>query len=406
MYLNTSYEMVNKKRFLLQKGLKLFDEFLTGVLSASVFIYQEEDKDMKKIIVVLLMTLMVFGLVGCSSNKPAETETETPESTVLNVMNWGEYIGEDVISNFEEKFGVKVNYTLYDSNEMLYTKVSTDKSYDVVVPADYMLERMIREDMLQPLDFSIITNTDYLNDDAMNILYQLDKEGKYSMPYFVATAGIIYDRTVVDPADVEAEGWAVMKNPKYAGQVFVYDSERDSFMMALKNLGYSANTEDPDEIQAAYDWLVELNDTMAPAYGTDEVFDTMIYGNKALGFAYSGDAAYMMSENENLAYYIPNEGSRLAIDGMVILKDSKNSKLANEFINFMLSYESSLDNSLTVGYTSCDNRVREELTAEGGDYEGSEAYLFDLKNPNSEVFFDNEVLRETLSELWVKIKVK
>lgn len=361
---------------------------------------------MKKIIVVLLMTLMVFGLVGCSSNKPAETETVTPESTVLNVMNWGEYIGEDVISNFEKEFGVKVNYTLYDSNEMLYTKVSTDKSYDVVVPADYMLERMINEGMLQPLDFSIVTNTENLNKDAMDILHQLDKEGIYSMPYFVATAGIIYDRTVVDPADVEAEGWAVMKNPKYTGQVFVYDSERDSFMMALKNLGYSANTEDPDEIQAAYDWLVELNDTMAPAYGTDEVFDTMIYGNKALGFAYSGDAAYMMSENENLAYYIPSEGSRLAIDGMVILKDSKNSKLANEFINFMLSYESSLDNSLTVGYTSCDNRVREELTAEGGDYEGSEAYLFDLKNPNSEVFFDNEVLRETLSELWVKIKVK
>ncbi len=355
----------------------------------------------------MLMLLMVFGLVGCSTNKPAETVTpETSESAVLNVMNWGEYIGEDVIENFEKKYGVKVNYTLYDSNEMLYTKVVNDKSYDVVIPADYMLERMINEDMLQPLDFSIITNTENLNEDAMNILHQRDKEGIYAMPYFVATAGIIYDRTVVDPADVEAEGWAVMKNPKYAGNVFVYDSERDSFMMALKNLGYSANTVDENEINAAYDWLMELNDNMDPAYGTDEVFDTMIFGNKALGFAYSGDAAYMTGENENLSFYIPKEGSRLAIDAMVILKDSKNVKLANEFINFMLEYESAYDNSYTVGYTSCDNRVLEELTKEGGDYEGNEAYLFDLNNPNSELFFDNEVLRETLSELWIKVKTK
>lgn len=361
---------------------------------------------MKKLLLLCVACVMAVGLVGCSSPKQETTETSEYESTVLNVMNWGEYIGEDVISNFEKEFGVRVNYTLYDSNEMLYTKITHDDSYDVVVPADYMLDRLIKEDMLQPLDYSIITNTDNINERAFEVLEELDPGHVYSMPYFLATAGIVYDKNKVSLEDLEEKGWGIMKDTRYAGDIFLYDSERDSFMMALKDLGYSANTTDEAEIAAAYDWLAELHETMKPAYVTDEVIDAMINGEKALAFVYSGDAAYITTENEDMGYYVPESGSRIAVDGLVIPKNSKNAKLANEFINFMFTYESALDNSLTVGYTSCDNRVLAELSGEGGEYEGNNAYLFDLDNPNSEIFFDNAVLREFLSEEWIKIKSK
>ncbi len=359
---------------------------------------------MKRFLLAVLVCFMIVGVAGCSKKEP--TNPNEYESTTLNVMNWGEYIGEDVISNFEKKYGVKVNYTTYDSNEMLYTKISNDGSYDVVVPADYMVERMIKEDMLQPLDYSYMTNVEFLNKDAMALMNELDEGCVYSLPYFIATAGIVYDKTKVSLEDLEEKGWGIMKDTRYAGDIFVYDSERDSFMMALKDLGYSANTLDMDEINAANDWLCELHDTMNPAYVTDEVIDGMIRGDKALAFVYSGDAVYITSENENMGYYIPKSGSRIAVDGLVIPKTSKNAKLANEFINFMLEYESELDSSLTVGYTACHDQVLADLTAEGGEFVGNEAYLFDIANPMSELFYDNAVMRELLSELWVKIKMR
>lgn len=359
---------------------------------------------MKKLLVLLLGVFIILSIVGCSSKNVVENNEY--ESQTLNVFNWGEYIGEDVISNFEKKFNVKVNYSLFDSNEMLYTKLIGGQSYDVIVPADYMLDRMIKEDMLQPLDYSIITNTEYLNEDAINILEKIDEGHVYSLPYFVATAGIVYNKNKVSLADLEEVGWAILKDTRYKGDIYMYDSERDSFMMALKDLGYSANTENVDEINKAFEWLQEINATMDPAYVTDEVIDEMLNEGKALAFMYSGDAAYVTSENENMGFYLPKSGSRLAVDGLCIPKNAKNVKLANEFINFMLEYESALDNSYTVGYTSSDNRVLEELTKEGGAFEGNNAYLFDLENPNNELFFDNATLKETLANLWIKVKTR
>ncbi|MDO4500957.1 MAG: ABC transporter substrate-binding protein [Erysipelotrichaceae bacterium] len=361
---------------------------------------------MKKIVLLLVTLMMVITLGACSSKKENNVSNENNEAVVLNVFNWGEYIGEDVIENFEKKFNVKVNYSLFDSNEMLYTKLKNGDSYDVIVPADYMVERLIKEDMLQPLDYSYMTNLANLDERALAIRDQIDKDGVYTLPYFVATAGIVYDKTKVSLEELEEQGWAILKNEKYAGDVFIYDSERDAFMMALKNLGYSANTENMDEINEAYNWLMELTDKMNAAIVTDEVIDAMAGGEKALSFAYSGDAAYIISVNENMGFFMPNEGSRLAYDGLAIPKNANNVELANEFINFMLEYESALDNSLTVGYTSTDKRVLEELTAEGGDFEGNNAYLFDLANPNNELFNDNATMKEALSELWVKVKVK
>lgn len=359
---------------------------------------------MKKLLILLLNLLILIGLTGCS-NKDEEI-TSNFESNTLNVFNWGEYIGEDVISNFEKKFNVKVNYSLFDSNEMLYTKLSNDESYDVIVPADYMLDRMIKEDLLQPLDYSIITNTEYLNKDILAVLEEIDENHVYSLPYFVATAGIVYRKDKVSLQDLQNEGWAIFKDPKYAGDIYLYDSERDTFMMALKDLGYSANTENLDEINEANAWLNEICEAMNPAYVTDEVIDNMLNERKALAFMYSGDAAYVTSENENIGFYIPESGSRIAVDGLCIPKTSKNIKLANEFINFMLEYDSAMDNSLTVGYTSSDDRVLSDLTTIGGTYEGNSAYLFDLGNKASELFLDNLTLREVLPDLWIKVKTK
>lgn len=371
-----------------------------------LFYFVREDKMMRKILQVLFVLCMLVGLAACTAKEPEVNQPgKKYSSDTLNVFNWGEYIGEDVIENFEKKFNVKVNYTLYDSNEMLYTKLVNGESYDVIVPADYMLERLVKEGLLQPLDYSYMTNLEYLDKNVMAIMNQLDPDCVYSLPYFVATAGIVYDKNVVSLEELEEKGWGIMKDTKYAGNIFIYDSERDSFMMALKDLGYSANTENMDEINAAYDWLKEVNDTMKPAYVTDEVIDDMLNQRKAIAFMYSGDAAYVTSENENLGFYIPKSGSRLAVDGLCIPKTSTNPELANEFINFILEYESALDNSLTVGYTAVDTRVLAELSGEGGAFEGNNAYAFDLNNPKSELFFDNLSMKEALSEMWVKLKV-
>ena len=321
---------------------------------------------------------------------------------VLNVYNVGEYIGEDTIANFENEYGVKVNYSLFASNEEMYTKLLGGTVYDVMVPSDYMIERLIAEDMLQPIDKDYIPNLDNLYEGTLNKGY--DPDNTYSVPYFWGNVGIVYDETLVDTADVESQGWEVLKNEKYNGMLYMYDSERDSFMVALKALGYSMNTTNVDELNEAYEWLIDLDRKMDPAYVTDEAIDGLAYGEKAMGVMYSGDAAYILSENENMRYFVPEEGTNIWTDAMVIHKDSKCQRLANEFMNYILDYEVALENSTYVGYASVHGEVLEELVAPGGDFEGNEAYLPRTGNPNDEEFKSNEDVRKIISELWVKVK--
>lgn len=358
---------------------------------------------MKSVLRFVTCILLALSLAACSSEKTSDVDPiEEYGCDVLNVYNWGEYIGEDVISNFENAYNVKVNYSLFDSNEAMYTKILGGTHYDVLVPSDYMIERLIEEDYLQPLDYDIITNVDLLYDGTLNKEY--DPDNTYSIPYFWGNVGIVYDKTLVDSEDVESEGWDVFKDPKYAGMIYMYDSERDAFMIALKALGYSMNTENEDEINEAYEWLVEVQKTMDPAYVTDEAIDGLIYGEKAMGFMYSGDAAYILSQNENMAFYVPEEGTNIWTDAMVIPSNADCPKLANEFINYILSYEASYDNSLTVGYASSNAEVLEDMISEDGEYYGNDAYLARTDNQKDEVFRNNEVLREKLSELWIKVK--
>ena len=325
------------------------------------------------------------------------------EGQTLYIYNWGEYTGENIISDFEEETGCTVVMENFDSNEQMYIKVANGEAYDILVPSDYMIQRLIEEGYLQKLDHSRLDCMYKLCEDVLGLPY--DPENEYSIPYFWGTAGIVYDTTKVDIEDLEREGYNIFLDEKYKGDIYLYDSERDSFMMALKALGYSMNTENEDELQEAYDWLIQCVQTMEPEIVTDEIIDNMAQGRKALGLIYSGDATYVMDENEDMGYYLPETGTNLWSDAMVIPKNAKNPELAHAFINYACDYDGAYDNSSYVGYTSANQEVMDDLSGEGGDFEGINAYIPRSGNDMDEVFVYNESTRKMISNLWSKVKI-
>ena len=348
-------------------------------------------------VVVVGLVASLFGLNKSASTLPYAGQT-------LHVYNWGEYTGENIISGFEELTGAKVIMDNFDSNEQMYIKVANGDAYDVLVPSDYMIQRMMQEDMLQKLEPE--TRKECLSElvEAIKGL-PYDPKNEYSIPYFWGTVGIVYDKTKVSEEDLEKDGWDIFLDQKFKGDIYLYDSERDSFMMALKALGYSMNTTSQDELNAAYNWLIQCVQTMDPEIVTDEIIDNMAQARKALGLIYSGDAAYVMSENENMGFYMPTSGTNLWSDAMVIPKNAKNPKLANEFIRYITSYDAAMDNSSYVGYTSPNKEVTEELGGEGGDYDGINAYTPRSGYDKDEVFQYDEATRKIIADLWSRVKV-
>ena len=348
-------------------------------------------------VVVVGLVASLFGLNKSANSLPYAGQT-------LHVYNWGEYTGENIISGFEELTGAKVVMDNFDSNEQMYIKVANGDAYDVLVPSDYMIQRMMQEDMLQKLDPE--TRKECLSElaDAIKGL-PYDPKNEYSIPYFWGTVGIVYDKTKVSEEDLEKDGWDIFLDQKFKGDIYLYDSERDSFMMALKALGYSMNTTSQDELNAAYNWLVQCVQTMEPEIVTDEIIDNMAQARKALGLIYSGDAAYVMSENENMGFYMPKSGTNLWSDAMVIPKNAKNPKLANEFVRYITSYDAAMDNSSYVGYTSPNKEVMEELGGKGGDYDGINAYTPRAGYDKDEVFQYDETTRKIIADLWSRVKV-
>ena len=349
------------------------------------------------VVVCAAVAVLVFVKVnGGNSALPYEGQT-------LHVYNWGEYTGENLLNDFEAKTGAKVVMENFDSNEQMYIKVANGETYDVLVPSDYMIQRLIGEGYLQKLDKTKLDCMDKLCEDVIGLPY--DPNNDYSIPYFWGTVGIVYDKNQVDIEDLEREGFEIFRDPKYRGNIYLYDSERDSFMMALKALGYSMNTSSEKELQEAYEWLVSCVQTMKPEIVTDEIIDNMAQGRKALGLIYSGDAAYVMAENEDMGYYLPESGTNLWSDAMVIPANAKNPELAHEFINFVSDYEGAYDNSSFVGYTSANQEVMDTLYGEGGEYEGIDAYMPRSGYPKDEVFEYNEDTRKTIANLWSKVKI-
>ena len=348
-----------------------------------------------KIVSVVLVVAVTAGLIKWGF---------VAQSThVLKVYNAGEYMDLSLLEDFEKEYDCTIVYETFESNEMMYTKLSSGETYDVLIPSDYMIERLIKEEYLQALDWKEIPNKKNLLNDVMNQSY--DPGNRYSCPYFWGTVGILYNKNVVSQEDLDKEGWNILCDEKYKGDLYMYDSERDSFMIALKALGYSMNTKNLDEIQEAYEWLIRQRDTMDPIYAGDDVIDNMISGNKAMAVVYSGDASYIISENPELGYYTPQQGTNTWYDAMVITKDCNEVDLAHEFINFMLDDENALSNTEEVGYTSTVKSAFEEM--KNGTYEGISSYIPQIDNPKNEIFgYQKPKIKQKFAELWTKVKAK
>lgn len=341
--------------------------------------------------VVVLVGVAIFCVYKFTaiSNKP-----------VLRVYNSGEYVDTTLIDRFEEEYNCKIVYETFDSNESMYTKLQSGAKYDILVPSDYMIERLIEEEYLQPIDWKKITNKNNIIPSLLN--NEFDTNNRYTVPYYWGSVGILYDKTIVDEEDLK-EDWNILKNIKYSGQIYMYDSQRDSFMVALKALGYSMNTTEKKELEEAYQWLIEQNNTMAPVYVGDDVMDNMISGNKAMAVVYSGDGAYIIDENENMDFFIPDQGSNVWTDGMVITKDCQNTKLAHQFINYFLEEDVATTNTKYIGYDSAVTTVYEHFRYE--EYAGNPGCAPDISNEKNEEFKDQKQdIKEYTASLWTKVK--
>ena len=322
----------------------------------------------------------------------------------LNVFNYGEYIDEQVIRNFEKEFGVRVNYSLNSTPEEMYTKLQTGASFDVIVTSDYMIDRLIKEERILPLDKEIVTNLDQITDNMKGLYF--DPDNTYSAPYLWQNVVLCYDTTKIDPAKVEEKGWEIFLDPELDGHAFIYESPRDVFMMAFKALGYSMNTDNPDELQEAYEWLVKMKQTIHPSFVTDEMIDGMAQGEKWIAMMYSGDAAYASMENEKLAVWAPTQGTNIAIDCMFIPSNATNPELANQFINYVLDYDNSMMITVETCYTTPNAKVLEDVTAPGGEFDGVEGYLPRMGYEKDEIYQYVKLLQNETPELLIKVQMQ
>ena len=299
-------------------------------------------KRFKKLGAIIATTLVTASLfAGCGNSNVGENGT-------INFFNVGDYIDEALIKKFEKETGIKVNYDTYDTNEIMYQKIKTNPgTYDLVVPSDYMIEKMIKEDMVEKIDFNNIPNYQYINPEFKNLSY--DPNNEYSVPYMWGTIGILYDTTkVTEPVT----SWDILWDSKYKDDVYMFNSLRDSLAIALIKAGYSINSTNPDEIEKAKEELLKQRELTNPVYVVDEVKDNMISGEKALATVWSGDAVYCMNENPDLAYAIPEEGSNKWVDALVIPKDAPNKAGAEAFINFLCDPQNAKENVDYIGYST------------------------------------------------------
>ncbi len=308
------------------------------------------------LLAALLLTAAVMSLTSCQSTGVL----------TLNVYNWGEYISDgsegsyDTNAEFEqwyyETYGqrVKVNYTTYASNEDMYAKLKSGAvKYDIVIPSDYMIELMIEEDMLEELDLSNIPNYQYILDEYKGLFY--DPENKYSVPYTYGMIGVIYNTSMVDGTP---DSWELMWDEKYKGKILNFNNPRDAFGTAMYRLGIDVNTTLHEDWDAAYEAL-KAQKPLVQSYVMDEIFNKMKGGSAAIAPYYAGDYLTMYSDNEDLSFYYPKEGTNVFIDAICIPKGTQNKKLAEIYINFLLSEEPAVANAECVGYASPNLLVRQ-----------------------------------------------
>ena len=317
---------------------------------------------MKKLLVMGLVLSLAAGLLtGCVRSR--DSLGGDTSSNVVNVYNWGEYIDESVLDDFEAATGIKVNYQMYDSNETMYSKIAGGgANYDVVIPSDYMVARLIEEELLAPLNFDNIPNFADIDPALKNPAY--DPENRYSVPYMWGLMGVIYNTKMVDAEDLGS--WDLLWNEKYAGDILMIDNSRDAIGIALKRLGCSYNTTDENQVRQAVDLLVDQW-PIVQAYVMDDIFQKLEGANAYIGTYYYGDYLTMYENNPDLGFYIPEEGTNIYVDAMCILKDAPNKENAEAFINYMCSTQAGLKNCEAIWYSSPLLSVREELDPEIAD---------------------------------------
>lgn len=328
------------------------------------------------------------------------------ESDVLNdeklvVYNWGEYIDPEVLTMFEEETGIDIVYEEFETNEILYPKISSGAiAYDVICPSDYMIQRMIENDLLSEINFDNIPNLKNIGKQYLEQSRQFDPENKYSVPYCWGTVGILYNKMMVDePVD----SWSILWDPKYKDNILMQDSVRDAFVVTLKYLGYSLNSIDLDELTEAKNLLIEQK-PLVQAYVIDQVRDKMIGNEAALGVIYSGEAIYTQKENPNLEYVIPKEGSNIWIDSWVIPKNAEHKENAEKFINFLCRPDIALMNFEYITYSTPNEAARELIEDES--IRNSEIAFPDLsKYDNLETFqYLGTEADQVYGDLWNKVK--
>lgn len=324
-------------------------------------------------------------------------------SNQVIVYNWGEYLDPDAITMFEEETGIDVVYEEYETNEIMYPKIQSGAiAYDAVCPSDYMVQRMIENDLLAEIDFDNVPNIKYIDSTYMNQSRQFDPENKYSVPYLFGTVGILYNKTMVDePID----SWSVLWDEKYKDSILMQDSVRDAFGVTLKYLGYSLNSTDLDELEAAKKLLIEQK-PLVQAYVVDQVRDKMIGNEAAIGVIYSGEALYTQVENPDLEYVIPKEGSNLWIDSWVIPKNAKHKENAEKFINFICRPEIAKMNFDYITYSIPNSEGRKLIE---DDWMRNSKIAFpdpeDLKNCETFQFLGDEN-DAIYNQLWREVKSK
>ena len=351
----------------------------------------------QKLIPVAMAVLIVIGgfIYG-------QTDGTSKNGQVI-VYNWGEYIDPEIIDLFEEETGIDVIYEEFETNEIMYPKIQSGAiAYDVVCPSDYMIQRMIENDLLAEINYDHIPNLKYIGDNYMKMSRQFDPENKYSVPYLWGTVGILYNKKMVDePVD----SWGILWDKKYEDSILMQDSVRDAFAVALKYLGYSLNSTDLDELEAAKNLLIEQK-PLVQAYVIDQVRDKMIGGEAALGVIYSGEALYCQQENPDLDYVIPKEGTNIWIDSWVIPKNAKNVENAEAFINFLCRPDIAKMNFDYITY-SIPNTAGRDLIEDESLRNSPIAFPDDSKLENCETFRflgdDNDAL---YNRLWREIKSK
>ena len=359
--------------------------------------------------ILFLMTLAV--LLGLTAFSVSAYENKDYykgcEGTTINVFNWGEYISDtyadglvDVNTEFELLTGIKVNYVTYESNEDMYPKIKNGgASYDIIIPSDYMIERMIAEDMLMEIDVSKLPNYKYISEEYRNMYY--DPDNKFSVPYNVGMVGLIYNKKMVEE---KPTSWKALWDEKYAGKILMIDNPRDAFAVAQKILGYSLNSTDEKELADVAQLLVEQK-PLLQGYVMDEIFNKMESGEAAMVPYYVGDYVLMKDVNPDLDFVYPEEGVNVFVDAICIPESAQNYEAALKYINFLLDPEIALSNALYIGYATPNTGVLEHP-----DYAEmrNNKYLYPSKDDMPDVEYFRNLPQETLlmfSDLWNQIRI-